>query len=91
MGNFLLGFGIGCAVGVLFAPKAGAETRQYIADKANESSDYLMQQGQQFKDSASDLLDRGRNIVASQKEKLGDLAGSFTGQQQNQPEQQFQR
>ena len=30
MNNFLLGFGIGLTVGVLFAPKSGPETRDYI-------------------------------------------------------------
>ncbi len=76
MGNFLIGFGIGITLGVLLAPKSGSDTRKYIADKANESSDYLMDQGQQIKNSASDLLNRGRDVVMSQKDKLSDMAGS---------------
>lgn len=80
MGNFLLGFGIGITVGVLFAPKAGSETRQYLADRANEGSDYLMNQGQQLKETASDLLDRGRNVVMNQKDKLSDMVGTAAGQ-----------
>ena len=79
MGNFLLGFGIGITVGVLFAPKAGSETRQYLADRANEGSDYLMNQGQQLKETASDLLDKGRNVVMNQKDKLSDMVGSAAG------------
>lgn len=86
MGNFLLGFGIGVTVGVLFAPKSGSETRQYLADRANESSDYLMQQGQQLKNTASDLLDKGRNVVMDQKEKVANMASSFS----NQAKQQYQ-
>ena len=85
MGNFLLGFGIGVTVGVLFAPKSGSETRQYLADKANQSSDYLAQQGQQLKDSASDLLDRGKQAVMSQKERISnilDTASSRMGEAQ---------
>lgn len=85
MGNFLLGFGIGVTVGVLFAPKSGSETRQYLADKANQSSDYLVQQGQQIKDSASDLLDRGKQAVMSQKERISnilDTASSKMGEAQ---------
>lgn len=85
MGNFLLGFGIGVTVGVLFAPKSGSETRQYLADKANQSSDYLVQQGQQIKDSASDLLDRGKQAVMSQKERISnilDTASSRMGEAQ---------
>ena len=70
MNNFLLGFGIGLTVGVLFAPKAGPETRELIRAKANEGTDYLLKQGQQLKDSASDLLERGKTVVMNQKEKL---------------------
>ena len=87
MGNFLLGFGIGVTVGVLFAPKPGSETRQYLADRATEGSDYLMNQGQQLKDTASDLLDKGRNVVMNQKDKVADMVGSSTGQ----GNQSFQR
>jgi gas vesicle protein len=74
MNNFLLGFGIGVTVGILFAPKAGPETREYISSKTNEGTDYLLKQGQQLKDSASDLLERGKNIVTSQKDKLASVA-----------------
>ena len=70
MNNFLLGFGIGLTVGVLFAPKSGEETRGYLGAKASEGTDYLSQQGQQLKDSASDLIDKGRNILADQKDKV---------------------
>ena len=70
MGNFLLGFGIGITVGVLFAPKPGAETRGYINSKASETTDYLAKQGQQLKDSAADMVERGKQAVMSQKEKL---------------------
>ena len=70
MGNFLLGFGIGITVGVLFAPKSGPESRGYIGSKASEGTDYLLKQGQQLKDSATDLLERGKNVVLSQKDKV---------------------
>jgi gas vesicle protein len=87
MGNFLLGFGIGVTVGVLFAPKSGSETRDYLSktagdltDKASQGTDYLMQQGQQLKDSASDLLERGKQAVMSQKERMGSPQNSPTQQ-----------
>ncbi len=70
MGNFLLGFGIGITVGVLFAPKAGPENREYLGSKASEGTDYLLKQGQQLKDSAADLLDRGKSAVLNQKDKV---------------------
>ncbi len=74
MTNFLLGFGIGLTVGVLFAPKSGGETREYLGARASEGSDYLANQAQQLKESASGLVDKGRNILADQKDKLTNAA-----------------
>lgn len=78
MGNFLLGFGIGITVGVLFAPKSGPESRDYIGTKASEGTDYLLKQGQQLKDSAADLLDRGKTVVMNQKDKVMGAAEQAT-------------
>ena len=80
-GYFLLGLGIGVAAGILWAPRAGEETRQLIADKAGEGADYLKaraqegteyvrQRADELKQSASDLYERGRSGVARQKDTL---------------------
>ena len=34
---FLVGLGIGALVGILFAPKSGEETRDYLSSKAEEA------------------------------------------------------
>ena len=78
MGNFLLGFGIGITAAVLFAPKSGPESREYLGSKASEGTDYLLKQGQQLKDSAADLLDRGKTVVMSQKDKVMSAAQPAT-------------
>jgi gas vesicle protein len=81
-GYFLLGLGIGVAAGILWAPRAGEETRQIIADKAGESADYLKARAQEsteyvrqrtddIKQSAADLYEKGRTTVARQKDTLG--------------------
>lgn len=81
-GYFLLGLGIGVAAGILWAPRAGEETRQLIADKAGESADYLKNRAQEgseyvrqrtedLKQTASDLYEKGRTTMARQKETLG--------------------
>jgi gas vesicle protein len=81
-GYFLLGLGIGVAAGILWAPRAGEETRQLIADKAGEGADYLRaraQEGTDFvrqktedlKGSAADLYEKGRQTVSRQKDTLG--------------------
>lgn len=81
-GYFLLGLGIGVAAGILWAPRAGEETRQLIADKAGEGADYLRaraQDGTEFvrqktedlRGSAADLYEKGRQTVSKQRDTLG--------------------
>jgi gas vesicle protein len=36
---FLVGLGIGAMVGLLFAPKSGEDTREYLTGKADEGRD----------------------------------------------------
>ena len=67
---FLLGFGIGVAVGVLFAPKSGEETRQLIRAKAGESTEYIKKRGGEFRQSASELYEKGRDAITRQKDNL---------------------
>ena len=69
---FFLGLGLGVAAGILFAPKSGQETRQLIKSKANESGDYLKRQSEQIRDSAGDLIDRGRSVLNRQRDNLSE-------------------
>ena len=69
---FLLGLGVGVGIGMLFAPKSGSETREFIKSKAGEGSDYIKQRGSELKDSASDWVDRGKEALGRQKENLND-------------------
>ena len=67
---FFLGLGLGVAVGILFAPKAGHETREVLRSKAEEGKDYLKRRSDDLRSSAGDLIDRGRTAIAKQKEQL---------------------
>ena len=67
---FCLGLGIGVAVGILFAPKTGEETRQLLKSKADEGKDYLIRQSEELKGSAADALERSRAAFLRQKEQL---------------------
>ena len=69
---FLLGLGVGVGIGMLFAPKSGQETREYIKNKAEESGDYLKQRGTEFKETASTWVDKGKDVLGRQKETLTD-------------------
>ena len=67
---FFLGVGIGVAVGLLFAPKSGEETRDLIRSKAGEGKDYLKRRGEEARESATEWVERGRTAVGRQKEQL---------------------
>lgn len=72
LSSFLMGLGVGVAIGLLFAPKSGEETREMIKNKAGEGTDYLKQRGSEFRQNASDWVDKGKEAVRSQKENLSD-------------------
>ncbi|MGC4053677.1 MAG: YtxH domain-containing protein [Paludibaculum sp.] len=67
---FFLGLGIGVAAGILFAPKSGAETRELLREKADEGKDYVKRRSEDLKESATDLIDKGKQAIARQKEQL---------------------
>ena len=67
---FFLGMGIGVAVGILFAPKSGEETRELIRSKAGEGKDFLKRRGEEARESATEWVERGRTAVGRQKEQL---------------------
>ncbi len=79
---FFLGVGIGVAVGILFAPKTGEETRTLLRTKADESKDYLKRKSEESKeflkrksedlrDQAVEAVDKGKSALQRQKEQLG--------------------
>jgi gas vesicle protein len=67
---FILGLGIGVAIGVLFAPKSGQETRDYLRAKADEGKDYLKKRGEALYDSAGEIVEKGKSAIARQKDQL---------------------
>lgn len=60
---FLAGLGIGALIGVLYAPKAGRETREELLSSAREGSEYLKQRGREAADQVNDLVDRSKTQV----------------------------
>jgi gas vesicle protein len=67
---FAFGLGLGIAVGVLFAPKSGEETREFIRAKADESREYLKRRSEELRSQASDMVERGRTVVNRQRDNL---------------------
>ena len=83
LSSFLLGLGVGVGIGMLFAPKSGQETRdiiknkagegsEYLKQKAGEGSEYLKQRGTEFKQSATEWVDKGKEALGRQKDNLAD-------------------
>ena len=69
---FLLGLGVGVGLGMLFAPKSGQETRDLLRSKAGEGTEYLKLRSSDFKQTASDWVDKGRDALGRQKDTLAD-------------------
>jgi gas vesicle protein len=72
LSSFLLGLGVGVGIGMLFAPKSGPETRDFIKNKANEGSDYLKQQSEGLRQTASEWVEKGRDTLNRQRDNLSD-------------------
>jgi gas vesicle protein len=67
---FLVGLGIGALVGILFAPKSGDETREFLVQKAEEGKEYAQKKARELRERAEDLVDRGKHVATRQKESL---------------------
>lgn len=67
---FFLGLGVGVAVGVLFAPKSGEETRTLLRSKAEEGAEYVKRRGEDLKQQASEAIDRSKQTILKQKDNL---------------------
>ncbi len=79
---FLMGVGIGVAAAMLFAPKSGSETRDYLRSKseegaryakqaASDAADLVKQSTDQLKTTAVDSIERGKQAVKAPLETLG--------------------
>jgi gas vesicle protein len=67
---FLAGLGIGAAVGILYAPKPGDETRQRIREVAEESSGVVRERARQAREQAGGWVDKGRDYLNQQREQV---------------------
>jgi len=67
---FLVGLGIGALIGILFAPKSGEETREYLTSKADEGREFAQRKARELRDRAEDLIERSKEIMAKQKEAV---------------------
>ena len=67
---FLVGLGIGALVGILFAPKSGEETREFLSQKADEGREYAQRKAKELRERAEDLVEQSKQVVSRQKDSI---------------------
>jgi gas vesicle protein len=67
--GFAVGLGIGAVLGVLFAPKSGEETREYLAEGARDAMDEVATTSRRF-------TKRARQAVSDAAERVMDVANA---------------
>jgi gas vesicle protein len=67
---FLAGLGLGAVIGVLYAPKAGQETRDEILQRAEESREYVANRARQAREQAQQWADKSRDFYQQQKDQF---------------------
>ena len=60
---FLTGAVIGATVAILYAPKSGRDTRQYISDRAQQGRQAVADTSKDIVDASKEMFERGRRLV----------------------------
>jgi gas vesicle protein len=67
---FMVGLGIGALVGILFAPKSGEETREFLTQRAEEGREYAQRKARELRERAEDFVERGKQVANRQKDSI---------------------
>ena len=67
-----IGVTIGAATGILFAPKAGKETRTELTDKTVKAKDKLAEKGLEIKVNIWEKVEGSKNDLKEAKEKISE-------------------
>ena len=65
---FVVGLGAGAAIGVLFAPRSGDDTREYILENAKDGVDGAVAAGRKLTQRAQQSIDEAKGRVSHAKE-----------------------
>ena len=60
---FLTGVVIGATAAVLYAPKSGKDTRQFISEKTQQGKDAVTETSKDVVEASKEMFDRGRKLV----------------------------
>jgi len=67
---FLVGLGLGALIGILFAPKSGEETREYLLDRAEQGKEFAQRKARELRERAEELVESSRDALSRQKESI---------------------
>jgi len=67
---FLVGLGVGALMGVLFAPKSGEDTREYLSKRADDGRDFAQRKARELRDRADDLIEKSKEVTSRKRESL---------------------
>jgi len=70
LGYFLAGLGLGAVIALLFAPRSGEETRQYLRERAEEGVDDLKRRGRELKERAGEVVEKGKELAERHRESV---------------------
>ena len=98
LGWFLAGLGIGALVGVLYAPKAGKETREDIVNgalEAKEKAEELIEQGKQkaaeYVETGKQFVEQGKQIASEDVEQGKQKAAELVEQGKQQAKESVEK
>ena len=78
---FLTGLGIGAGLAALFAPQSGEETREWIADTADQKFKVLRRMGRrsfrQLQDAVAEGEEKVTEVLRNGKKALGSVAAKL--------------
>jgi gas vesicle protein len=63
VGWFLAGTIIGATAAMLFAPKSGKDTRQFLSDKTVQGKEAVSETSKDIAEAGKEMFERGRKLV----------------------------
>lgn len=69
-GYFLAGLGLGAVIALLFAPRSGEETRQYVRERVEEGVDSVKRRARELREQAEELTEKGKEFAGQQRESV---------------------
>jgi gas vesicle protein len=67
---FLAGLGLGGLIGVLYAPRAGRETREDLKARAEQGREYVRNRAREAREQAAGWVDKSKDVVSQQKDQF---------------------